>query len=192
MDPETQEAAEWMRRCARGDEQALAALYDRFTGPLLRFLERMCRDRATSEDLVQVVWMKVWDAAPRYEPTAKFTTWLFQIARNACLNELEKQGRRPTPVAIDGPDEEPGGASAPPDPGRSPERSALDRELGERIDAAVRRLPPKFREVWLLAALQEVPYPEVAQILDIPVGTVKSRMFQASRLLRSELEPYVS
>ena len=75
---------------------------------------------------------------------------------------------------------------------RSPERSALDRELGERIDAAVRRLPPKFREVWLLAALQEVPYPEVAQILDIPVGTVKSRMFQASRLLRSELEPYVS
>jgi RNA polymerase sigma-70 factor (ECF subfamily) len=67
----------------------------------------------------------------------------------------------------------------------------MDKELAGKIDGAVARLPEKLREVWVLGAAQELPYPEVSAILDIPVGTVKSRMFQAVRLLRSDLERYL-
>jgi RNA polymerase sigma-70 factor (ECF subfamily) len=193
MDPETTEAAALMRRCAGGDEQALAALYDRWAGPVLAFVERMCRDRAQAEDVTQEVFLRVWRAAPRYEPTAKFSTWIFQIARNAWLNEREKRLRRPTPVELESSDAESGAVGSPAAPASSsPEKSALDRELAERIDAAVRKLPEKLREVWMLGAVQGIPYPEVSEILGIPVGTVKSRMFQAVRLLRSDLEPYAA
>ena len=77
------------------------------------------------------------------------------------------------------------------DDGPSPGEAALHGELGEHIQAAVERLPEKLRSVWMLGAAQGLPYREVADILEIPVGTVKSRMFQAVRLLRDELAPYV-
>ena len=194
MDSDTAQSVALMQRCARGDEQALAALYDRWAGPLLHFIERMCRDRATAEDLVQEVFLRVWRAAPRYEPTAKYSTWLFQVARNAWLNEREKLLRRPAPMDIDGADSDGASVPAPAAPALSscPEKAALDRELAGRIDGAVQRLPEKLREVWMLGAAQGLPYQEVAAILEIPVGTVKSRMFQAVRLLRTDLEPYVA
>lgn len=191
MDSETADAAALMARCARGDEQALAALYDRWAGPLLGFLERMCRDRSLAEDMVQETFVRVWRAAPRYQPTAKFSTWLFQIARNAWLNEREKRLRRPTPVEIETQDEGVSSVAAPAAPASSsPVGAALDRELAEQIDGAVRRLPERLREVWTLGAVQGLPYQDVAAILEIPVGTVKSRMFQAVRLLRADLEAY--
>lgn len=184
-----------MERLARGDETALAELYERWAGPLLHFIERMCGDRATAEDVLQDVFLRVWRAAPNYRPTARFSTWLFQVARNAWLNEHEKGRRRPRSLETQppgDPSEDGGGAPEIEDPrAPRPERAPMDEELRDRIRAAVDRLPPKLREVWLLGAAQERPYPEVAEILDIPVGTVKSRMFQAVRLLRSELERHV-
>jgi RNA polymerase sigma-70 factor (ECF subfamily) len=191
MDSETAEAAALLERCAQGDERALAALYDRWAGPLLGFLDRMCRDRALAEDMVQETFVRVWRAAPRYQPTAKFSTWLFQIARNAWLNEREKRLRRPTPAEIESPDADGCSVAAPAAPrSSSPVAAALDHELAERIDDAVQKLPDKLREVWTLGAVQGLPYQEVSAILEIPVGTVKSRMFQAVRLLRTELESY--
>ncbi|MCG3135808.1 MAG: ECF RNA polymerase sigma factor SigW [Planctomycetes bacterium] len=184
-----------MARLGRGDETALAELYERWSGPLLHFIERMCGDRATAEDVLQDVFLRVWRAAPAYQPTARFSTWLFQIARNAWLNELEKKRRRPRSLD-DSPSDDGGsggsGSAEIADPrAPRPERGAMDSELAERIRTAVGRLPPKLREVWVLGAAQETPYPEIAEILGIPVGTVKSRMFQAVRLLRSELERHV-
>lgn len=193
MDPDTAESVALMQRCAAGDEQALAALYDRWASPLLSFIERMCGDRATAEDVVQEVFLRVWRAAPRYQPTAKYSTWLFQVARNAWLNERERQVRRPVPVDFEAPDAAPSALPAPSAPaGESPAKTALDRELSERIDGAVARLPERLREVWLLGAQQGLPYQDVAAALEIPVGTVKSRMFQAVRLLRADLEPYAT
>jgi RNA polymerase sigma-70 factor (ECF subfamily) len=193
MPDEPEESARLMQRLAAGDERALAALYERWAGPLLGFLVKMCGDRALAEDILQEVFLRVWRAAPTYQPTARYSTWLFHVARNAWLNEREKLQRRPRPLALDAADD---GDSAPLDPedpsAPRPDRTALDRELGRRIDGAVARLPDKLREVWILGAAQGLPYPEVAEILGIPVGTVKSRMFQAVRLLRSDLEPYVA
>jgi RNA polymerase sigma-70 factor (ECF subfamily) len=188
-------SAALMERVGRGDEDALAELYGRWARPLLNFLYRMCRDRALAEDLLQDVFLKVWRAAPRYRPLAKFSTWLFQIARNHWLNEREKIMRRVRPVSLDrtGPVGDDGvrlkelvpGDDAPPD------EKALDSELGARIDDAAAALPEKLRAVWVLGAAQGLPYAQVAEILEIPVGTVKSRMFQAVRQLRAQLLPYV-
>ena len=184
-----------MERLAIGDESALEELYERWSGPLLSFLYGMCRDRAFSEDLMQGVFLKVWRAAPRYRPIAKFSTWLFQIARNHFLNEREKKMRRIRPISLDGNSRYDDGrrlSAAVASTAATPQAEALSSELGSQIDAAVSRLPEKLRDVWVLGAAQGLPYKEVSAILDIPVGTVKSRMFQAVRVLREELEPYVS
>ncbi len=184
-----------MERLARGDETALAELYERWSRPLLSFLYGMCRDRALCEDLLQGVFLRVWKAAPRYKPLAKFSTWLFQIARNHWLNEREKKMRRIRPTSLDTGNADEGRSSlgsrvADDTPG--PVTMALHGELDDHIQAAVERLPEKLRSVWMLGAAQGLPYREVADILEIPVGTVKSRMFQAVRLLREALAPYVS
>ena len=181
-----------MERLAQGDQTALEELYARWSRPLLHFLYRMCSDRALSEDLLQGVFLRVWRAAPSYEPLAKFSTWLFQIARNHWLNEREKKLRRLRPVSLDSTGGlEPGegtGLVATVDSGApSPDLVAERTELGNRIAEAGARLPDKLREVWTLGAVQGLPYREVSAILDIPVGTVKSRMFQAVRLLRDDL-----
>jgi RNA polymerase sigma-70 factor (ECF subfamily) len=184
-----------MERLAVGDESALEELYERWSGPLLSFLYGMCRDRALSEDLMQGVFLKVWRAAPRYQPLAKFSTWLFQIARNHWLNEREKIMRRIRPVSLDGgsrDDDVPRLSAAVAAHTPTPPERALSGELGAHIDTAVAKLPEKLRDVWVLGAAQGLPYKEVSEILEIPVGTVKSRMFQAVRVLREELEPYVS
>ncbi len=182
-----------MERLAQGDESALEELYARWSGPLLSFLYGMCRDRALCEDLMQGVFLKVWRAAPRYRPLAKFSTWLFQIARNHWLNEREKKMRRIRPVSLDagGDSDAPRLVKAVESDAPTPDKVALSGELGDHIQAAVGRLPEKLRLVWMLGASQGLPYKEVAEILEIPVGTVKSRMFQAVRALRTELEPYV-
>ena len=96
-----------MARLAQGDEQALADLHRRWAKPLLNFLNGMCGDRILAEDLTQEVFVRVWRAAPRYEPTAKFSTWLFHIARNHWLNEREKKLARIKPVSLDRPSSDP-------------------------------------------------------------------------------------
>jgi RNA polymerase sigma-70 factor (ECF subfamily) len=187
------ESIRCMARLAQGDEQALADLYRRWAKPLNNFLFGMCADRALAEDLVQEVFLRVWRAAPRYEPTAKFSTWLFHVARNHWLNEREKRMHRIRPISLDrtGSDEDEPSMDAPDRATPAPDMAALGKELGERIEGAVSRLPEKLREAWILAASQGLSYPEVAVVLGIPVGTVKSRMFQAVRRLRDDLAPYV-
>ena len=90
-----------MRRLAAGDDAALSDLYRRWSRPLLHFLNGMCGDRTLAEDLVQEVFVRVWRAAPRYEPTAKFSTWLFHVARNHWLNEREKRMHRIRPISLE-------------------------------------------------------------------------------------------
>jgi RNA polymerase sigma-70 factor (ECF subfamily) len=183
-----------MLAAARGDAEAFAALYDRWSGPLLRFFWHLCYDRDAAEDLLQETFLRLWRAAPRYEVRAKFSTYLFQIGKNLWLNEREKVLRRPLRISLDAPRDAGGGEegdslaasldSGAPDPGNEAARG----ETGRRIRAAVDRLPEGQREVFVLAAIQELPYAEVGSILGIPEGTVKSRMWAAVRRLRTTLE----
>ncbi len=182
-----------MLRAGRGDADAFAALYDRWSGPILRYFWHFCYDRDAAEDLMQETFLRVWRAAPRYEVRARFSTFLFQVAKNLWINEREKVLRRPLRVSLDAPrDGEDGGdgsslAERLDGGGPRPEEEASRAETGRRIRAAVDGLSEKLREVLVLAAFQEMPYGEVAEILGIPEGTVKSRMWAAVRALRDRL-----
>lgn len=182
-----------MLAAGKGDQEAFAALYDRWSGPILRYFWHTCYDRAAAEDFMQETFLRIWRAAPRYEVRARFSTFLFQVAKNLWLNERAKILRRPLKVSLDAPrdagDDGDGSSLAErlAGDGPSPGDDAARAETGRRIRAAVDLLSDKLRDVFVLAAFQELPYQEVGDILGIPEGTVKSRMWAAVRVLRERL-----
>jgi len=183
-----------MLAAGRGDGEAFAALYDRWSGPLLRFFWHLCYDRDGAEDLMQETFLRIWRAAPRYEVRARFSTYLFQVGKNLWLNERAKVLRRPLRISLDAPrDCGPEGegtslAERLPGPGAGPADEASRCEQGRRLRAAVDGLSEKLREVFVLAGFEEMPYQQVGEVLGIPEGTVKSRMWAAVRRLRAKLE----
>lgn len=180
-----------MRRIAVGDKDALGELYERHRPGLLRFFTHLSRDAVHAEDGVQETFLRVWRAAPRYEPRARFTTWLFQIAKNLWLTERDKRKRRPA-LGVDGPppgaDGDAPSSGGPADGELGPGEAASQNELHAAVRRAVDRLPEGQRLVIVLAEFQGLPYREVAAILDIPVGTVKSRRHAADKRLREVLK----
>lgn len=180
-----------MLRAARGDAAAFAGLYDRWSGPILRYFYHLSYDRDGAEDLMQETFLRVWRAAPRYEVRAKFSTYLFQVAKNLWINERAKVLRRPLRVSLDAPrggEEDGAGLADLLDSGApAPAEEAGRRETGRRIREAVDALPEKLRETFVLAAFEGMAYREVGDVLGIPEGTVKSRMWSAVRHLRGSL-----
>jgi len=182
-----------MLAAGRGDADAFAALYDRWSGPVLRYLWHLGYDRDGAEDLLQETFLRLWRAAPRYEVRARFSTFLFQVAKNLWINERAKVLRRPPRVSLDAPREGAGGEELDPLAARvegdapSPAEDAARQETGRRIRAAVDALPERLRLVFVLGAIEERPYAEVAEVLGIPEGTVKSRMWSAVREVRRRL-----
>jgi RNA polymerase sigma-70 factor (ECF subfamily) len=180
-----------MLRAARDDAEAFSRLYDRWAKPLTRWLQHLCRDATLSEDLLHDTFLRLWRARHRYEVRARFSTYLFQIARNLWINHGTRTTRRGVPLSLDasvGGDD--GASLSSLVAGNSPEpsRVAIRHETGRRIGEAVALLTDRQRDVFLLGAVQGLPYEEVAAILDIPEGTVKSRMWSAMRALRGHLE----
>ena len=184
---------ELMLRVRGGDMAAFEELYARYSRPLLNFLYRLTWDRAFAEDLVQEVFLRLWKGRARYRPTGKFTTYLFQIAKNHWLNEREKRNRRISPVSLEaGADESSNGLRDAVGSGeRGPMARTLDKELGERIAAAVGKLSEKLRLVFVLGQLDGMRYADIAEILGIPVGTVKSRMSNAEKAIRADMAAYL-
>lgn len=164
-----------MVRLQTGDESALAALMDRYKGPLYGFLNRRVEGSA-ADDLFQESWLRVVRARDRFDPRRRFSTWIFQIANNLCrdrgrrraveirhLDELARS-RRDAPVR------------AP----RLPVELRLD--MRRRLEA----LPERLREVLVLRYYQQLPERDIAEILGIPRGTVKSRLHAAVKALRAQ------
>jgi len=181
-----------MLRVRGGDAAAFEDLYGRWSGPILRYFYHLSYDRDAAEDLLQETFLRVWRAAPRYEVRARFSTWLFQIAKNLWINERAKVLRRPLKVSLDAPvggDEDSpsllhrvAGRAA--DPGDEAARA----EDGRRLRAAIAGLSDPLRQTFVLAAFHSLPYEEVAAVLEVPVGTVKSRVWAAARVLRAALK----
>lgn len=162
---------ELMERVARRDEAAFTELMRRHEDLVFRVGLRMVRDRELALEVTQDVFLTLWRKASRWRAEAAVTTWLYRIAVNASIDTLRKMKRRPTtplPTSYDFPDprsEDPFQAVA----------STVDRALGE--------LPAEFRAVVILADLEGLPLQDVADTLGVPLGTVKSRLFRARRLL---------
>ena len=188
-DPDDQEL---MSRIQAGDMRAYEMLYGKYAHPLQNFFFQMCFDRTASEDYLQETFMRVWRARHTYRPIGKVSTWLFQIAKNYWFNEREKMKRRPFHKAVGGEESHAQWSNVTDRSGDVAPDAAADAQETERvIRAAVESLSDKLRLVFVLARYRSLPYAEISSILDIPVGTVKSRMALAEKTLRGRLEEHL-
>ncbi len=175
-----------MARVRDGDRSAFEALYSRFGSPVMRFLFRLCGDRELAEDLTQEVFVRVWRAAPRWQPLGKVSTWLFQIAKRVWWNEGAKRTRRAN-VWRDA--EASTGETAGGDADAAARRVARD-ELALALQRAITELSQRRRLVFVLVRLEGCSLAEAAAIAGIPVGTVKSRVASAEAALRRRLRKH--
>ncbi len=182
-----------MVRYKRGDRQAFAELVRRYQTPLYNFSLRYVCNRDSAREITQEAFLRVVKRSADFKHESRFSTWLFSITRNLCIDELRKfKHRKHTSL-----DDSPGGTGQPLgqriDGGRRStdgERGATDSELRSGIIRAVDGLPDEQREVFLLRQLGGVPFSEIARITDTPENTVKSRMRYALTRLKQELSEY--
>jgi RNA polymerase sigma-70 factor (ECF subfamily) len=174
-----------MRRFQRGDAGAFEVLVRRHRSPVFSFLLRLTGDRARAEDLCQEAFLRAIRGADGWEPRARFTGWLYRIARNLVLDEARRDEHRRA-----GPLDPPGGGSPPRDPpaaGPGPDEAAAAAELRPRLEAALASLPVEQREVFLLREHSGLSFPEIAEATGVNENTVKSRMRYALLALRERL-----
>jgi RNA polymerase sigma-70 factor (ECF subfamily) len=174
--------AELVRRCARGDREAIRDLYERHGESLLRFLERMLHERGRAEDVCQEAFLRVWRRAELFDPErGTFTAWLFRAAANLAFNRLALKSSSESELS-----------ALPVLPAAevtSPVEGAAEQERARLLHAALAGLSPRDRAILTLRHIEERPVAEIAEILEIPEGTVKSRVHYALHRLRAALEP---
>jgi RNA polymerase sigma-70 factor (ECF subfamily) len=170
------ESAVLMNRVASGDETALTNLIDKWQIPLFRFFHRSLRSHADSEELTQLVFIKLYGSAHRYKPTAKFSTYLFTIARNLLLDEIKRRERRPIDIV---------------DPAElklsTPGRNPLD-DIEEALGICLERLPEAHRTALLLRVQRELSYKEIAGIMKASESVVKTWIHRARQQARKALD----
>ena len=179
----------------QGDEVSFELLLQRYRRPLCHFLNRMVRDTAQAEDLAQEVFLRVYRARRDYEPSAKFTTWLFRIATNLALNALRDGRHRQAEISLDAPAEGEDGSEMTlevADAAPVVEQQLVERDRLDVVRRAIQALPEKQRAAVLLHKYQELDYDEIARILGCSVSALKSLLFRAYESLRVELAPLVA
>lgn len=160
----------------QGDRQAFTKLVRRHQGSIVSLTYRMCGDLRLAEDAAQEAFVRVWQNLNRYKPQYAFRSWLYRIAANAALDSLRRE--RPT-ADLD--------SVSLADLGPSPEQSAEDDERAAHVRRAIAQLSESLRVVLILREYQGLSYQEIADVLDIPIGTVMSRLNSARAQLRQEL-----
>jgi RNA polymerase sigma-70 factor (ECF subfamily) len=183
-----------MVRDQRGDVRAFELLLTRHRKPVFNFILRFVREPAQAEDLLQETFLRVIKGVDAYEKQAKFTTWLYTIARNLCTDHARRAVSRDA-VSLDGSGRSEDSGARPlmdrlPAPGLGTDREALGKELAARIDVAVAALPVEQREVFLMREVMEMPFAEIAAAVGASEPTVKSRMRYALERLRVALEEF--
>ena len=182
-----------MLRVKRGDRAAFAELVERYKQPLFNFVFRTLRDETETEDVAQNTFLQVWKSRARYERTAKFSTWLFTIARNLCLNEIRRRSRHPAESL------EETHAEHDDQPSRQyedkkiflPTETALHGELAQKIEEALAELPENQRTAILLCRQDELSYEEIAEVLDCSLSATKSLIHRGREMLKEKLKPYL-
>jgi RNA polymerase sigma-70 factor (ECF subfamily) len=182
-----------MLRVKRGDRAAFAELVEKYKQPLFNFICRHLRDEAESEDLAQNVFLQVYKSRQRYVQTAKFSTWLFTIARNLCLNEIRRRSRHPAESLEenhneheDQPQRQYEDKSA-----ALPVENVLQGELAGKIEEALGELPEAQRTAILLCRQEELSYEEIAKILGCSLSATKSLIHRGRETLKERLKTYL-
>ena len=190
LDPD----AELMLRVKRGDLEAFAALVEKYKQPVTNLVARTIRDETEAEDVAQNVFIQVHKSAARYQVSAKFTTWLFTIARNLCLNEIRRRSRHRTEsleaVSPYAEDDQPA-RQFEDKTNFSPDDDALHRELERKIEEALAKLPENQRTAIIMFQRQELSYEEIAEVLNCSLSSVKSLIFRGREVLKEKLKSYL-
>lgn len=173
-----------------GDVRAFETLVRRHRGAVFNFLLRLSNNRQRAEDLLQETWLKVIRNAGTYEAKAKFTTWVYTIARNQCMDALRKDSYRKADsleAPVGGGEDERSLGERVPTADAAPDRAAHAAEVRPVLARALAKLPAEQREVFVLREYHGVQFKEIAEVTGVPENTVKSRMRYALESLRRQL-----
>lgn len=173
---------ELVGRVLGGSERAFRDIVHRYQRPVYSLIVRMVRDAAAAEDLVQETFLRAFSRLDSYDRQRRFSSWLFRIAHNLTIDYCRRT--EPVTVSYDAPGEGPAAVADP--AARSPEAAAAGAELARALDVAIARLRPAYREVVLLQYQEGLSHDEIADITDLPLGTVKTYLHRA----RKELAGY--
>jgi RNA polymerase sigma-70 factor (ECF subfamily) len=186
---------ELMLLYGKGDVRAFEVLYTRHERPVFSFILRSCRRPEVAEELLQEVWGRVIKTAHEYEQKAKFTTWIYTVARNICIDRARRDKRR-VELSLDeklGGEEREGQTFADmlvDDAAQVGHMSHERKVFAKRLERALAELPEEQREVFMLKEVSGLKFREIAELMDVPVPTVKSRMRYALEALRGHLSDY--
>ena len=183
---------EVVAQAREGRETAYRELIRRYERPVFSIIYRMVRDRELSEDLAQETFIKVLNAIDSYDPSYKFSSWIFKIAHNNTVDHIRK--KRVKTLSLDGSphartkEEAESSSFTAVDTAENPEEYTQSQQVGAEIEAAIQTLRPAYREAILLWHVEARPYDEIAEIMDLPLGTVKTYIHRGRKELREKLE----
>ena len=182
------EELELIAQALGGSQRAYTDLTERHRGPVFQIILKIVRNQETAKDLVQETFMKAFGSLASYRSEYRFSTWLYKIAANASIDFLRK--KRIHALSLDRPLQTADGTIEieVPDNSNNPEQDLVRKEQRVGIEQAIESLPPKYREVIVYRHKDDKSYEEIADLLDVPVGTVKARIFRARVLLKKKLK----
>ena len=183
-----------MLRVKTGDESAFAYLVQKYRRPMVGFMYRMCHNPSTAEELAQEVFLRVYRSRTSYEPSAKFSTWLYRIATNLAVNHARdtRHERPEKTVRLDEPNQETGTTPDLADDSLSAEEQILKRERLAAIRSKVNALPERQRMAVIMHKYQQMDYRQIADVLKLSESATKSLLFRAYETLREQLKEFVS
>jgi RNA polymerase sigma-70 factor, ECF subfamily len=174
-----------------GDRERFGDLVERYQGRLVNYLFRLLRNPDDAHDLAQEVLVKVYQVLDRYDPQYRFSTWLFRIAQNAAIDQIRRRRLKLVSLRLDDDDGE-GRDLDLPAAERGPYGELRNRERASAIQQAIEALPWEYRELILLRHFGELPYEEIARLKQMPLGTVKNKLFRGRQMLKERLHDFLS
>ena len=178
-----------MLKVGVGDETAFEELIERHQSAVIGTVAKMLGNPSDAEDIAQQVFIRLWKSAPRYQPKAKFTTFLFTITRNLVFNESRRKSRKKE-YSIEQREDD-FHLQTPDQHSPSPAEDILQKELSIAVDRAIAALPKKQRLAVILRRYEGMPYDEIAKIIGLSISATKSQLFRARNSLREQLQHYL-
>ncbi len=185
-----------VQRVKSGDQRAFKTLVERYQKKIFAVAFGMLKDREEARDVAQEAFVKVFKYLDHFKGDSSFYTWLYRITVNICIDVMRRKGGRTAEhvefdetIATDTAEANIGALGT--KLGTNPQKAALRQEMSEKIQAAVAEVPEKHREIWLLREVEGMSYEDISRTLDIPKGTVMSRLFHARLKLQKLLNDYV-
>jgi len=179
-----------VERVQRGDKGAFDLLVSKYQRKIFRLLSRLIRDQAEVEDVAQEAFIKAYRALPNFRGDSAFYTWLYRIAINTAKNHLVSQGRRaPTSTEADIEEAETFDDGEHLRDLNTPDSMLLSKQVAEAVNRAIDQLPEDLRTAIVLREIEGLSYEEIAESMNCPIGTVRSRIFRAREAIAQELKP---